>query len=165
MPRQLTPVHDEFLATAPLVLTASAELDHSAEQIWEALTGDDAGQWTGSFARATWRSPRPLTVGALRTIRLFRVITIEEEYYRWDFPHRATFRVTSINVPLVSGWAEDLQLERRDGGGTRVTLTMALDNRLFRVVRMPRWLHPKVTAGMVRMINGIVGILPPPDGR
>lgn len=165
MPRNLAPVGDDFLTTAGLILRASADLPHSAEQIWAALTSDEMGSWTGPFATATWRSARPLATGARRSIRVLRLIKIEEEYYRWEEPHRATFRVTSINAPIVSGWAEDVLLERREGGGTRLTLTMALDNKLFRVMRIPRWLQPRVTAACERMIIGMAKILPAPDGR
>jgi hypothetical protein len=165
LPRNLTPVGDEFFSTAGMVMKGSVDIPHSAEQIWDAITGDQIGTTASSIAQATWRSSSPRTTGAVRSIRILRILQIEEEFYRLEAPFRATFRVTSISVPLVSGWAEDLQLERREGGGTRVSLTMALDNKLLRVIGIPGWLQPKLNAGCKRMISGIVNYLPPPDGR
>ncbi|MGW3917592.1 SRPBCC family protein [Streptomyces sp. NPDC005070] len=113
--------------------------------------------------RATWLSPRPHTTGARRSARLARLITLQEEYYRWDAPRRATFRVTGITLPLVKGWAEDFLLEPLPGGGTRLTWTMAIDNRLLRVVRIPRRLRPAVTSLCRKLMAGITTILPPPQ--
>src|SRR4051812_24019881 len=107
MPRTLTPIDDTFLHTAGLALTASIDLPHSPEQVWEALTGDTMGSWMSVIDRSAWLSPHPRTAGARRTVRIARIVVLDEDYYRWEAPHRATFRVTGINLPVVSGWAED----------------------------------------------------------
>lgn len=161
MSRSLAPIGDEFLATAPLVLSAHLDLPHPPEQVWDALGSDEMGSWMGILDRATWHSARPLTVGARRSVRLARLITLQEEFYRWDAPHRATFRVTAINLPLVSGWAEDFLVEPGTDGGTRLTWTMAIDNRLLRLVRIPRRLRPPVVSACRAMMAGIATILPP----
>jgi hypothetical protein len=165
MPRRLAVVGDEFLATAPLAVLASVVLPHSCEQVWDALSSQDIEAWTGIFMKPTWLSDPPFTTGARRLVKVLGLITVHEEYYRWEPPLRASFRVTELNVPLAQGWVEDVQLERRDGGGTRLKLVMAFDNRLLRRIRLPRWLQSKVSAATEKAMSGIVNVLPRPDGR
>ncbi|MFD6104279.1 SRPBCC family protein [Nocardia salmonicida] len=163
MARTLAPIGDEFLTTASLILSAHLDLPHTPEQVWEALGSDGMGSWMAILDRVTWHSPRPFAVGARRSARLARLITLHEQYYRWDAPRRASFRVTAINFPLVRGWAEDFLVEPHAGGGTRLTWTMAIDNRFLRLVRIPRRLRPAVESACRTMMAGIITILPPPQ--
>lgn len=160
----LAPVGDEFLDRAGLVLKATADLPHSVEQVWGIITGDGASP-VGPLLTATWRTPQPRTAGAVRVIRILGLLRIVEEFYRLEGPHRATFRVSRTNIPLVSGWVEDLTVERLDTGGSRVSLTMALDNWLLRRVSVPTWLRPGLTAVGEKMIRSITKAVPAPDRR
>ena len=166
MPRQLAPIDDNFFDTAGLVVGATIDLPHSPEQVWTALGSDAMGSWMSVLDQATWHSPRPLTVGARRSVRLLRLITLHEEYYRWDeTQRRSTFRVTDINFPIVTGWAEDMHAAPLPDGGTRLSWTMAIDNKLLRLVRIPRRLQPAVTAACRKLMEGITTILPDPPAR
>jgi len=162
MPKALAPIDDEFFSTASLVLPVTIELPHSPEQVWAALGSDQMGEWIPGLDRAAWVSPRPLGPGARRTVRLARLITLHEDWYTWDEPHRATFRVDAISIPLVSGWAEDFRLEALPGGGTRLHYRMALDSRLLRLVKIPKRMQPAVNRFAQRLMGGITTILPAP---
>ena len=45
---------------------------------------------------------------------------------------------------MVSGWAEDFQLEPLPDGGTRMTYRMALERRLLRLVKIPKRWQPAI---------------------
>ena len=65
------------------------------------------GRGRRSSTSSSGRRAAPQTVGAIRRLRLFKAVTIEEEFYRWDVGRRATFRVTAAVAADV----------RRAGGG------------------------------------------------
>lgn len=163
MSRDLVPVGDEFLRTAGLVLSATIELPHSAEQVWAALESDQMGAWMWILDRTRWHSPRPFAHGARRSVRLARSIRLDEVFYRWDPPRRATFRVAAINLPLVTGWVEDFSVDPLPDGGTLLGWTMAIDNKLLRRVQIPHRARPAATAACRKMMQGIVTIMPPPE--
>ncbi|HEY6761981.1 MAG TPA: SRPBCC family protein [Baekduia sp.] len=123
----LPPIDDRFFETAPLVVPAVVDLDAPPARVWEALGSDAMWSWAPIIDQLTWVTRRPQTVGAIRRLRMFKVNTIEEEFYRWDEGRRATFRVTRQTRPLLDGLAEDFLLEDLDGGArTRLTWTMAI---------------------------------------
>ena len=112
--------------------------------------------------RAQWTSTRPLGPGARRTVRLLRLITPHEEWYAWNEPHRAAFRVDAISVPVVSEGAEDFQLEPLPDGGTRLTYRMALESRLLRLVKIPKRWRPAINRYNEQLLGKISTILPAP---
>jgi len=105
-----------------------------------------------------WITPRPHAAGAVRRLRLLKVNTIEEEFYRWDDERRATFRVTRQSRRLLDGLAEDFLLDPLDGGArTRLTWTMAI--ALRGVPAPPKALLPALVKGNAAAIGGIRKIL------
>ncbi|MFD8725281.1 hypothetical protein ACFV2H_46910 [Streptomyces sp. NPDC059629] len=70
-------------------------------------------------------------------------------------PHRAT----AISLPLVRGWAKDFLVEPLPDAGTGLTGNMAVDNRLLRLVRIPRRLCPDVTRACRNLMSAIITIL------
>ncbi|HEX4247584.1 MAG TPA: SRPBCC family protein [Pseudonocardia sp.] len=159
--RRLPPIDDAFLTEAPFILNASLTVPQSPEQVWQVCIGDELGSWVAMLDQARWHTPRPLGRGALRSVRLGRLVTILEEFYTWEEGRRQTFRVTEINLPVVRGWAEDIRLTPTSDGGTRLDYTIAIDNRLLRIVRVPRWLQPRLDAFATSMMVGISTVLPP----
>ena len=157
MVRQLAPIADDFFDTAGLVVKGEILVPNSPQQVWDALASDQMGN---RFARATWQSPRPLSVGARRSVRLGGVLAVEELYYRWDDLSRATFRVTALSIPIVSGWAEDYQVEPVQGGGTRVRLTIAIDNRLLRRLHVPPRLQTALNNACDKAMRQLTTVLP-----
>jgi len=123
----LDPVDDGFFAKAPIVVPTAVELDADPGRVWEALGSDEMWSWAPIIDRVEWITPRPLSGTPIRRLRLAGLTTIEEEFYRWDAPRWATFRVTHTTRPVLRGLAEDFKLDPLDDGRrTRLTWTMAL---------------------------------------
>jgi hypothetical protein len=149
-------VDDQFFSAAPLVVPAPIELDAPPARVWEALGSDRMWSWAPIIDRVRWLTPHG--VGSVRRLRLLKVNTIEEEFYRWDEGVRATFRVVAQTRPLLKGLAEDFLLEPLDGGArTRLTWTMAI--ALNGVPAPPRALLPGLVKGNTAAISGIKKIL------
>jgi polyketide cyclase/dehydrase/lipid transport protein len=155
----LPPIDDAFFETAPLVIPAVVELDAPPARVWEALGSDEMWSWAPIVDQLVWLTPRPQTTGAVRRLRLLKVNTVEEEFYRWEDSRRATFRVTRQSRPLLDGLAEDFLLEPLDGGArTRLTWTMAIAPK-----GLPGFIRGRGAAlakGNALAIGGIRKILP-----
>lgn len=159
-PHPVRPVDDSFFETAPLVIPVTVELAAAPAQVWEALGSDRMWSWLPLLDRLRWLTPRPLTQGAVRVLRVARLFTIEEHFYRWEDERRATFHVTSSTRPVLDALAEDFVLEPLPGGGTRLTWTMAVAPK----PAVPGWLAgllvPLLKPGNKLAIAGIRKILP-----
>jgi hypothetical protein len=156
----LKPIDDAFFQTAPIVIPATLELKAPPERVWEALGSDAMWSWAPVIDQLVWTMGRPQTVGAIRRLRLFKAVTIEEAFYRWDpdLPApRATFRVTHQSRRMFDGLAEDFLLEPSAGGGTRLTWTMAMAPR--GLPGAPGFLIPALARGNALAIGGIRKIL------
>jgi hypothetical protein len=154
----LRPIDDRFFDEAPIVVPATVELDASPAKVWEALGSDAMWSWAPIIDQLVWLTPRPQSAGAVRRLRMFKVNTIEEEFYRWEEGRRATFRVTRQTRRLLDGLAEDFLLEPSAGGGTRLTWTMAIAPRLPGAGAVGR-LAPALAKGNAAAIGGIRKIL------
>jgi hypothetical protein len=155
----LKPIDDAFFETAPIVIPAVLELDAPPQRVWEALGSDEMWSWAPIIDQLVWTTGRPQTVGAVRRLRLFRSVTIEEEFYRWDVGRRATFRVVEQSRRLFDGLAEDFLLEPGVGGGTRLTWTMAVAPRGLPGAALVGRLAPVLARGNALAIGGIKKIL------
>ena len=151
---------DDIFETAPLVIPATVELDATPAAVWEALGSDAMWSWFPPLDRLRWLSARPLGEGAVRTIRVTRLFTLEEHFYRWEEERRATFHVVGVTRPVLSALAEDFLLEPLPGDRTRLTWTFALDPRLPGARLLGRVAGPLLRAGNRSMIAGIRKILP-----
>src|SRR4051794_38460636 len=161
MTYQLPEIDDTFFEDAPLVVPATVRLDATPAQVWEALGSDEMWSWAPIVDQLTWITPRPQAAGAVRRLRLLKVNTIEEEFYRWDADAptpRATFRVTAQSRRMLDGLAEDFLLEPQAGGGTTLTWTMAVAPR--RLPAPPAMLLPALSKANAAAIGGIRTILP-----
>jgi hypothetical protein len=155
----LPPIDDRFFEEAPIVVPATVELDASPGQVWEALGSDAMWSWAPIIDQLVWVTPRPQSTGAIRRLRMFKVNTIEEEFYRWEEGRRATFRVTRQTRRLLDGLAEDFLLEPSAGGGTRLTWTMAIAPRGLPGAAAVGKLAPVLAKGNAAAIGGIRKIL------
>jgi Polyketide cyclase / dehydrase and lipid transport len=153
------PVDDSFFEQAPLVVKSTVDFDASPAAVWEALGSDRMWSWLPVLDQLRWLSPRPLTEGAVRTLRVAHLFTIEEHFYRWDEPRRATFHVTSSTRPVLRALAEDFLLEPTSTG-TRLTWTMALEPRLPLPRMLGRLLSLLLRPGNTWAIGGLRRILP-----
>ena len=153
------PVGDSFFGTAPLAIPVTVELAATPAQVWEALGSDAMWSWLPVLDRLRWLTPRPLTEGAVRVLRVARLFTIEEHFYRWEEERRATFHVTSSTRPVLNALAEDFVLEPT-ASGTRLTWTMALDPKVPGARLLGKLLGPLLKAGNRFAIGGIRKILP-----
>ena len=155
----LAPIDDRFFDEAPIVIPASLELAATPDQVWEALGSDAMWSWAPIIDQLVWTTPRPQSEGAIRRLRLFKAVTIEEEFYRWDAGRRATFRVTHQSRQLFDGLAEDFLLEPGAGGGTRLTWTMAIAPRGLPGAAAVGKLGPVLAKGNALAMGGIRRIL------
>jgi hypothetical protein len=152
------PVDDGFFQTAPLVIPVTVELDATPAEVWEALGSDRMWSWLPLLDQLRWLTSRPLGQGAVRVLRVARLFSIEEHFYRWEEGRRATFHVTSSTRPVLRALAEDFVLEPT-ATGTRLTWTMAVEPKLPGT-RLLRWLVPLLKPGNKLAIAGIRKILP-----
>ena len=159
MSHAVRPVDDSFFETAPLVIPVTVELPATPAQVWEALGSDRMWSWLPVLDRLRWLTPRPLTQGAVRVLRVARLFTIEEHFYRWEDERRATFHVTSASRPVLNALAEDFVLEPT-ATGTRLTWTMAVDPKLPVPGWLGRLLVPLLAPGNKLSIGRIRKILP-----
>lgn len=153
----LKPIGDEWFQQAPLVVPATVSLDAPVERVWEALGSDAMWSWAPIIDQVEWITPRPHAAGSIRRLRLLKVNTIEEDFYRWETNRRATFRVTHQTRPMLDGLAEDFVLEPTPGGGTSLTWTMAIG--LKGAPAPPAFLKPALVKGNTVAIGGIKTIL------
>lgn len=153
----LKPIDDAFFQEAPLVVPATVQLDAPVERVWEALGSDAMWSWAPIIDQVEWITPRPHAAGSIRRLRMFKLNTIEEEFYRWDINQRATFRVTHQTRGLLDGLAEDFLLEPTPSGGTALTWTMAI--ALRGIPAPPAFLKPGLIRGNAAAIAGIKTIL------
>jgi hypothetical protein len=153
----LDTVDDSFLHSAPLVMTASVVLPNTPEQVWTALGSDQMWSWVPAIDNLRWLTPEPREAGCVRELRLGKLMTVTEEFYRWDLNRRATFRVTHTSHRLIKGLAEDFLLDDMGGGRTTLTWTMAAAPA---GIAPPRALAALLTPGNRRAIAGIKKILP-----
>lgn len=154
------PVDDSFFEQAPIVIESTVELDASPTEVWEALGSDRMWSWLPVLDQLRWLSPRPLAEGAVRTLRVAHLFTIEEHFYRWEEPRRATFHVTRSTRPTLHALAEDFLLEPTPNGGTRLTWTMALEPRPSIPRPLGRLLSLLLRPGNTWAIGGLRRILP-----
>jgi hypothetical protein len=155
----LAQIDDRFFEEAPTVIPATVELAATPEQVWEALGSDRMWSWAPIIDQLEWITPRPQSPGALRRLRLLKAVTIEEEFYRWDPPYRATFRVTQQSRRMFDGLAEDFLVEASPAG-SRLTWTMAVAPRGMRGAAVAGRLAPVLAKGNAAAIGGIRKILP-----
>ncbi|HYI81222.1 MAG TPA: SRPBCC family protein [Thermoleophilaceae bacterium] len=151
---------DAIFETAPMVIPVTVELDASPAQVWDALGSDQMWSWFPPLDRLRWLTGRPLQEGAVRTIRVARLFTLEEHFYRWEEGRRATFHVVGVTRPVLDALAEDFLLEPTAGGGTRLTWTFAVDPKLPGARLVASLLGPLLKAGNRFAIGGIRKILP-----
>lgn len=152
---------DAIFETAPIVVPVTVELPAPPAAVWEALGSDAMWSWFPPLDRLRWLTARPLGEGAVRTIRVARLFTLEEHFYRWEEGHRATFHVVSVTRPVIDALAEDFLLEPTAGGGTRLTWTFALDPKLPGARTLGRLAAPLLRAGNRSAIAGLRRILSP----
>ncbi|MBC3986891.1 SRPBCC family protein [Streptomyces buecherae] len=102
---------DTLFATAPLYHARSVEVPYSAQETWEALTGDGVSSWTKGMKRLTWTSPRPFGVGTTREIEMGGDFTLRERFFRWEEGHRKTFTGVAGTRSIFRHLVEDYVVE------------------------------------------------------
>jgi polyketide cyclase/dehydrase/lipid transport protein len=156
----ITTADESFFTSADFVLAATIDLPHSPAQIWGALTDDRLGAWMPIVDRARWIDPPPRSRGARRTIRLLRLVTIDEEFHIWNEQSLIAFRALDLRPRVARAWGEQAELGALPDGGTRLTYTVAIDSLILRLV--PRSLTRPMAALSRRALRGIVTVLPSP---
>lgn len=123
----LTPADDDFLRSAPAITTQVLDVPVPAATLWAALAADDAVvSWGLGATGCRWTGGKPYGVGTVREVTVAGVVTVREEFYRWDEGKRMTFFVAESTRPGIRRMAEDYLVEET-ATGSRLTWTVALE--------------------------------------
>jgi Polyketide cyclase / dehydrase and lipid transport len=124
---KLTPTDDDFFTSAPAITKHVLEVDVPAETLWAALAADDAVvSWGPGATACTWTGGKPYGVGTVREVTVAGVVTVREQFYRWDEGQRMTFFVAESTRPGIRRMAEDYVVQET-ATGSRLTWTVALE--------------------------------------
>jgi hypothetical protein len=125
---RLEPADSSVFAEAPQVYRFPTRLPVPPERVWESIASDaSVSAWGLGVQALTWTSPRPFGVGTTREVVLpLKVMTVREQFFRWDEGHGYSFFVREANRPGLRRFAEDYVVEP-DGDGTLFTWTIALE--------------------------------------
>lgn len=124
------------------------------EQVWESLASDESvSAWGLGVQALRWTSPRPFGVGATREVVLpLRLMTVREEFVRWDEGKGYSFFVREANRPGLRSFAENYELEP-DGDGTLFTWTIAIEPKAVLAPAM-KLLGPANRAAFGQLVKG-----------
>ncbi|MFO1313387.1 MAG: SRPBCC family protein [Burkholderiales bacterium] len=124
------PVDAGFFDNAPLRFVNTVELDAPPRDVFATLA--DPGTWPRWFPgmrSATWTSARTHAPGSARTVAL-AMLTLDEQFFRWQPDRRLSFFVTAQSQPLVHALAEDYLLDAVAANKTHFTYTVAMEPRV-----------------------------------
>lgn len=123
----LTPVGEDFLASAPQRYSQQWIIDQPAPEVWAELVGDKPLHWCRGLDIA-WTSTRPFGVGTTRRAKVLGgVLQVQEKFFIWDEGQRYAFHATDINLPLFASLAEDYRVEPLDTARCTFTWTIAFE--------------------------------------
>lgn len=123
----LTPVGEEFLATAPKRYSQRWIIDQPSAAVWSELTGEKPLHWCRALDIG-WTSARPFGVGTTRQAKVLGgVLQVQERFFLWDEGQRYAFHGTGINLPLFQKLAEDYRVEPLDANRCAFTWTIAFE--------------------------------------
>lgn len=154
---------DELFRTAEFRFEHTVEIAAAPDRVWHTLTADDAlVSWAKGITGAEWTTPRPLGVGATRTVTVARgAAALKERFYRWEdvdpqtLRGRMTFYCEAASRPGFTRFGEDVRLEP-NVGGTRLTWAFAADAAPWfaPVLRLGRPVINRVTRSWVVATEG-----------
>lgn len=124
------PVDNAFFDNAPMRFVNTVDLDAPPRDVFATLA--DAATWPRWFPgmrRATWTSARTHAPGSTRRVAL-PMLTLDEQFFRWQPDRRLSFYVTGQSQPLVHALAEDYLLDEVALNKTRFTYTVAMEPRI-----------------------------------
>lgn len=123
----LSPADDDFLTSAPAITTQVLDVQVPAATLWAALAADDAVvSWGPGATACRWTGGKPYGVGTVREVTVAGVVTVREQFYRWDEGKRMTFFVAESTRPGIRRMAEDYVVEET-ATGSRLTWTVAME--------------------------------------
>jgi len=118
--KAVTPQTSEWVDDAPAKITRSLVVNASPSTIWDILVANEEWpEWFPGFRSCEFSTAAPHGVGSVRLLRQdqFRV---EERIITWDPGREWGMTVIGMNVPVVSGMAENVRLTPVDGATTEV---------------------------------------------
>ncbi|HEU5454179.1 MAG TPA: SRPBCC family protein [Nocardioides sp.] len=145
---------DDFLGSARFRYVTSVDVPVGTRRTWQALTAPDTlTSWTPLVTDLKWTTPPPFDVGTQREVTLLRVMTIRENYFRWEEGRRKTFTGVVSSLPGLRRLAEDYMVEATPTG-SRFTWTLAVEphpalSPLLRILKpTTSWLLRRITRRM-----------------
>jgi len=153
----LEPCDETYFKSAPHIYKYVQDLPVAPERVWQSLIADGSvAEWTPLLKSIEWTSPRPLGLGATRTVVLpANAVTIHEHFFRWEEGHRYSFYGTEANRPLLGRIAEDYLVEEGPKG-CRFTWTFALEGTK-KTKGLVKLLSPGNALAFGRMAHGAQG--------
>lgn len=130
---KLQPVEENFFSTAPVVLSASFEIDRPAASVWEDLVAEHPLAWCRILGNGiTWTSEKPFGVGTKRTAKALKGLSeLREHYFIWEEGTRQAFYAEEAGAPMFKRFAEDYRLEPQGEGACTFTWTVAYEPTLL----------------------------------
>ena len=147
---QMQPVTLDFFDTAPLRIRSVLEVKCTPEVLFETLRGDTVWtEWASVIQGVRWTSDKPYAKNATRDVSLTGGMMVRELFFHWEENERIAFYVTESTIPNLDKFAEDYIVERLGTNETRLTWTVAIENRGFM-----RYLNPVIAPIMKQIFKG-----------
>ncbi len=127
-----------FFETARHRWVQAVDLRCSGEQLFDAF--EDPAAWpdfTPAIRRVDWTSPRPFGVGTTRTVHMVGGLVADERFVAWERGQHMAFVFTRFSHAMVRAFGEDYRVAPLDGGGCRLTWTMAMEVTGIHNVTLP----------------------------
>lgn len=119
-------VDSSYLATAPIRLSNSVDLEVTPEQLFEVLAEAESWpQWATVITKVTWTSPEPHGVGTTRVVDMRGGIVGHEEFLAWEPGEHMAFRFNGSSTGSLSAFIEDYRIEPTQGG-CQLTWTLGI---------------------------------------
>ena len=143
----------DFLDSAPIKISLSAELDMTPSALFKLFEDPNAWEWA-TIKSVVWENEQPYGRGTTRTVDIAGQGKVQEYFLIWEQDQRMSFRFEQGEMKLVSALVEDYQVEALTDGRCRLTWNIAMQLRGFM-----RILTPLLSGVMKKQFGGMLDSL------
>lgn len=116
-----------FLSDAPIKVTVNQVVACTGQRLWDILAdGESWTRWVKPIVGVEWTSPKPLGIGATRTVTMVGGLVGYEEYLAWDAPRHFAFRFNQTTKGGPEAFVEEYRIYDLGNGSCKVSWTMAM---------------------------------------